>query len=411
MVPALSIEAKSALIETARCLWNRDISAAFVHLNRLSPQLKSDVCGRLEKATSLMEKIQAVEDVLCKHFPIHTPPSSPKDVPLGAKPIEIKAWYDCGFDPRFSFEGDFLLPSQDRSWTELSWHWAAYLEFQSRSYCSMDPNERKLRQLLLACAKAELAWSKTTLKTFTVDFDHTNFSVMRERDFLDSVSNLFHFFHPETTGRLYPDEALTPIHSINCPQGRSFDKRRARPKWENFDLRRTVSAGFWRLNSEMYSQLDPIEYNYVPHYLFIHAVQTSSEKLKNAIREFRTEIAATIVDSQCARLFSILKERIIPKLDAFHAAWTDYINSHDVLQEVQAIFSRQDHFCAYYEYFRAQNFHSFSALVSNWEEKMKMQKQETCLFDQAYESVKHAVLQEFPHTLSGRLLATIERKP
>ena len=76
----------------------------------------------------------------------------------------------------------------------------------------------------------------------------------------------------------------------------------------------------------------------------------------------------------------------------------------------QAIFSRQDHFQLYYEYFRAQDFHSFSTLLTNWDDKMKMQEVETDLFNLAYASVKKTVMQDFPTTLSGRLLHTIERK-
>lgn len=411
MIPPLSIEAKAALIDTARSLWNRNEPAALLHLDRLSPQLKSEVSDTLKAASSLSEKIEAVEKILSRHFPIQTPPSSPKETPQDAKIVEVKAWYDCGFDHRFSFEGDFLLSPPRNSWVQASKNLAAYLEFQSRSMLSSDPDECNIRQLLIASAKAELAWARTTAKTFTVAFDHTNFSVICERDFLDSVSKLYQVFHPHTTGRLYPDEVLTPIHSINCPQGTSFDKRRARPGWENYDLRRTVSAGFWRLNSEMYTDLDRIEYNYVPHYLFIDAVHASSDGVKNAIRELRYEINAISIDFQCARSVEALKGRLLPKLNAFHASWTAYIHSHDLLQEVQAIFSGQDHFQLYYEYFRTQSFHSFSTLLTNWDDKMKMQEVETDLFNLAYESIKKAVLRDFPNTLSGRLLRTIERKP
>ena len=339
MIPVLSIEAKAALIDTARSLWNRDEPAALLHLDRLNPQLKSEVSDILTNDSSLADKIKAVEKILSSHFPIHTPPSSPKETPLGARTVEIKAWYDCGFDYRFSFEGDFLLPPTRNSWYQASKNYIAYLEFQSRSMLASAPEECAIRQLLLASAKAELAWARTTAKTFTVAFDHTNFSVICERDFLESVSKLYQFFHPHATGRLYPDEVLNPIHSINCPQGTSFDKRRARPGWENYDLRRTVSAGFWRLNSEMYTDLDRIEYNYVPHYLFIDAVHASSDGVKNAIRELRCEITAISVDFPCARSVQVLRGRLLPKLNAFHVAWTAYINSHDLLQEVQAIFS------------------------------------------------------------------------
>jgi hypothetical protein len=456
----LSIEAKNSLFHTARCLRDQDERTALDHFSRLEPSCQNAVYHRLwevmgrpqthpdfgraafwgqdGQTAPLLRKVYAVEHVLSVRADTPIPVSRDiQQIPSGAIPI-IKdnnacgSWglgCDHGLDPRCSFDGTYINPPQQLSLWETLLSYIAYLEFVLSSYLSFDPEERSFRQMILTCAKAELGWAKVT--ELGLEFMGT-----REHDFLESASDLYKHLHPQTSQRLYPNELLIAIHLID---------NLAIPNWERAD-----DWGLWRLQQKMYlplidrrtntsrgAPLDPIENRHVPPYLFFHAIRAPSQALKTALREYRAELASITTDAKCARSFQACKERLLPKLEAFHAAWNNYINSHELLQEVRAFFEKEDHYRSFYDNMREQIPDSWFSLFLS---ELKYKILETCddvlnmvgiddvldmvgmLSDQCsrrfedgqytvrqrsagYNSLKTSVQRDFPHSHSARLLA------
>ncbi len=319
MPEILSASIKNSLISSARSLREGDELSALNHFRTVctqNPEIAGRVYGRLWEVMERPDRIdfgkaafwntegltapvpkktEAIEDILktlLEQSRIAPPPSLP--LPPGAKPLNgFHFFFDCGFDPRFSTDGDYLLPVESKSWEWLRkqiGQWAAYLEFICRAYCSFDPEERKLRQMILTCAKIEKAWGDQTKSTFTEEYDGPYPVFALEHAFLNKASEFYQMLHPGSPSapRLYPSETLQAIHSINKPQASYWRKERAVPGFENGDLSRCSIWGLWRLNEGLYSvynqqekrtirfAIDPHEFRYVPHYIFIHAIEEQS---------------------------------------------------------------------------------------------------------------------------------------
>ena len=431
----ISIEARNILVDTANCLRNQDESAARAHFSRLEPQAQHAVYHRLwevmgqpqthsdfgraafwnqdAQTAPLLQKLRAVEQGLVTPPNEERPRRQAMPIPSGASPVLLKCFNDCGFDPRFDFSGDYMNPPPESltCWETLV-SWITYIEFTLRSYFSFDPEERAFRQMLLASAKAELAWAKQTESTFIDSYDTRTHVWIREYDFLESASEFYKQLHPEQEGRLYPHELLVPIHMINHPQDGDWrwGKDRAEPNWENGDLSRCGSWGYWRLREEMYVYanrnrplIDPVEYHYVPHYLFIRATAAPSDALKTALREYRAALSSITTDAKCARSFETCKQQLLPKIEAFHTAWTNYIQSHELLQEVQAIFSKADPYRDEYDHNR-KKIPSFSTQFTEKIREIFHDDEQGRLHDEGYKSLERTVLRDFPHSHSARLL-------
>ncbi len=447
----LSADLKNALILTARSLREGDELSALNHFRTVctqNPEIANRVYGRLWEVMERPDRIdfgkaafwnadgqtapfpkktKAIEDILktlLDQSRIAPPPSPP--LPPGAKPLNgFHFFFDCGFDPRFSTDGNYLLPVESISWEWLCkqiGQWAAYLEFTCRAYCSFDPEERKLRQMILSCAKIEKAWGDQTKHTFTEEYEGIYSVFALEHAFLNRTSQFYQMLHPASppSTRLYPSEALQAIHSINKPQASYWRKELAAPGLENGDLSRCGIWGLWRLSKgryDVYNQrekrhirLDQHELRYVPHYIFIHAIEEPSCALKTAIREYRQELSSLITDQKCARSFASCKEKLLSKMHALHTAWDGYVNSHELLKEVNTVFSKQDHYKPLHdnELWETQMSHIpfFSTLYKTynlhvhdagayWHDHYR---------DEGSSHLKQAIQRDFPNTLSARLL-------
>jgi hypothetical protein len=451
MPSALTVGLKNSLIATARAFREGDEAAAWGHFTAASaqnPHIANQIYGRLwevmqspnivdfgqhafwnqqGQTAPLSKKTQAVEDVLkqwIQQAGMTLPPAAP--LPAGAIPVLMPAFFDCGLDPRFSFDGDYLLPTgQQFNWNTFCQtirQWIAYLEFSLRAYLSPNAEERNLRQMILSLAKAEHQWTKATQFTFTKSYELPQHVFTSQREFLDQASALYQAVHPTANApkRQYPNQLLVPIHNINKPQDESDHRSVALPGWENGDLSRCAREGYWRLRKEMYRvynetsrqsvELDQHNLRYVPHYIFIQATEQPAQQLKIALRDYRSELSSIINDPQSARSLQSCKQRLFTKLEAFHSAWNQYVSSHELLTEVNAVFSQHDPYKMSHEY-------------KKW--KMQMSKipffselhfQYTCSFygrshyweseydHLGYEALKQIVVQNFPQSANAQLL-------
>ncbi|MBI2811747.1 MAG: hypothetical protein HYX67_13100, partial [Candidatus Melainabacteria bacterium] len=356
----MPINANNSLISTARFLREQDEQTALNHflaVGRQSPEIENQVYRRLwevmdrpnthadfgraafwnrdHQSAPLSKKTQAIEDILntLSERPARTEPN----IPEGAKKVDLDAFHDCGFDPRFDPKGDYQLPQAKFSFSAWASEWIAYIEFTLRAHFSLDPAERALRQMILSTARTESQFSKYTQSAFVRESgfgsDISN-TFTSEHEFFNQTSDLFKTALPpaHTASRLFPSELLKASHSLAKPQAYYWDKSHLRPGNQNGDLSRCAHVGLWRLREEMYighgGRLDQFEYRFVPHYIFNHATNARSEELKTAMRSYRTTLSSLVVDQKCARSFAVCKEKLLPSLATFNTAWQNYVDSH-----------------------------------------------------------------------------------
>ena len=315
MTFSLSPDVKNSLIATARSLREGNEAAALTHFRSLqNTEVENRIYGRLwevmdypntfdfgryalwnqhGQTAPLPKKTQAIEDVLktlIEQAGFLRP--APLPLPPGAKEVSMPAFFDCGVDPRFSKDGNYLLPAEKLAVKSILSKWVARIEFFLRAYLSTDPEERRLRQMILSLAKAKEHLVKCTEYAFTNNIMEIPSVYVMQREFLEKASTMHKIAHPDPNAqpRLYPSEVITPVHPTNKPQNKLWAKNYARPNWQNEDLARSGSWGYWRLCEGMYESfnlssnrttyLDTFDLRYVPHYIFINATEKSSAEVK-----------------------------------------------------------------------------------------------------------------------------------
>lgn len=449
MTLPLSPDLKNSLISTAQAFREGDEAVALRYFHSASaqdPQVANQIYRQLwevmhcpnivdfgrhalwnqnGQTAPLSKKTQAVEDVLKMLIEQAGTPNSPS-LPAGVKPVIMPAFFDCGLDPRFSFDGNYLLPSLKNGFSLNSFRrtiseWIAYLEFFLRAHLSLNPEERALRQMILAVSKVENAWTKSTQFTFTEQYEAIQSVFVEQREFLEKASGLYQMLHlnPNAPARLYPCELLVPLHHINKPQSESDKKNATVPGKENGDLSRCARWGYWRLRKEMYDVYNPSrrrelldlhDLHYVPHYIFTNATGKPADNLKAALREYRAELASIVIDQKCARSFQACKEKLLPKLEAFHIAWNRHTDSHELLKEVNEVFSRMDPYKTSHDYkkwkMEMSNLPCFADLYMQYVMRFYDSSHywENRYDHEAYDSLKKIVLRDFPQSHNARLL-------
>jgi hypothetical protein len=313
---------------------------------------------------SLQQKaIKAVEKVILKDVP-EEPAAEKPAKPEDALEVKMTAFWDTGFDPRFDEGGNFLLAPEKRTMRKVIIEIVAYCLFVFKAYCSPWSEERQLRKAILLGASLEKVWSSYYVRALVNDFNDpcSNWIRLAEYDFLENTGDIFRKLNPSFPLQLrpFPREVITPIHRMNKPQDPRQGIEKMKPGLENEDL---VRIGFYRLSKDFYilnssnkekSSFDLFEYNYVPHYLFIHATRESANRLKLACRELRLQIAQTSTDFKCAFSFASCQEKLRPIFEEFNQAWQAYVNSHELLRENQEVWSHSDYRNEEYEALRAE---------------------------------------------------------
>lgn len=442
----IPLELKSFFINTARSLREGHEDRALQQFNEFAAQnflVAHRIHGRLWQLMDQPEsidiarhalwtqpglaptnkKIQAIEEVynaLLDEYGYVAPP--PPSIPENVKRVEMPAFFDCGFDPRFSEDGEYLLPTAKKGRLVSFIEWVASIVFSLRAYLSLNPDERALRQMVLSLAKTEKAWTNCTEYHSTDIYHSHEFDNVRiyEREFLTKASNCYKAFHPQPNApwTLYPRELLDPIHKINKPQAeQQRAKHLARPGWQNADLSRIGTSGFWRLGEGMYTihtrsgrieHLDKHAFKYVPHYIFIHAIEESANRLKIAMRTYRSTIASMSTDIKCTKSFAAFKEKLLRQSEDFNNAWNAYVNSHELVKEVQETFSTIDPYKQLYDH-EKRRWETTKPLSHAELSQITRKEDSPTYWKERYESAGYEMLRElvksaFPDSLNGRML-------
>ncbi|HSW85957.1 MAG TPA: hypothetical protein VLG49_00495 [Rhabdochlamydiaceae bacterium] len=332
--------------------------------------------------------------------------------------VALDAFYDMGFDPRFSKDGNYFHPQDKHSLKQRIAEIFNYTLFTCKAYLSPSKEERHVRKLLLKCAKLETVWTKLGQQAFAYGNDKTDPSLVQytEHDFFERTSDLYKSLKKAQAlpRRLFPSELLAPIHSINKPQSTSQTAEiiKNHPGRENGDLSRQVSNGFARLSKNFldFHPLDDQTKNkyYVPHDQFIKATEPSVWMFKDTCRNWRENVAHTIVDKKCAKSFQECRAELKKDLNKFESAWNFFIRSHELLKEVSEPFSQKDYYENYYRelrfksYFPKDLYMNISGYLYD-----SSHARENKAHDAGYESLKKDFADKYSHTLTGDLYKKI----
>jgi hypothetical protein len=363
--------------------------------------------------TSMLDRIKAVEKVILEdiNFPVTLSPIRPENFVA----VTRQEFYDTGFDPRFTVDGNFMEVPQ-RSLGQIASaivRFVAYYIFVAKSYLSFS-EERQLRKTILKAAFFEQMLSSYCIRAFREDLNDPwvkwlpEWIPLAEHDFLETAGNLYKkVLEIKDESRPFPREVISPIHCINKPQNSRWASDEIKPGMENGDLAR-AGVSFARLNREHFTLSDALEYDYVPHYLFIHATHESAEKLKLAFRELRQQIAETTTDLKCAFSFAACKAKLTPALSDFNNAWNEYFNSHELLQEAQVVWSQKDHRQREYDALRQEvkmpsgKIDDYRADQANRRSKQEHEACDRDLFD--------IYRRDYPASKTGRLMQAIHER-
>ncbi len=428
--------ARNPIIEVSAALHAKDPELVVQTMNLIPDHAKTKIYWRLwllmkspdiknygensfwSSAFPAQRKIEAVERVILEDAEPIPAPEKPVR-PANSVEVKMPAYWDTGFDPRFDEGGNFLLEPPKRSMAQVIVEVTAYCLFVIKAYCSPWKEERQTRKAILAGASFEKVWSSYYVRALVNNIDDpcVNWIPLAEHDFLENTGDIFRKLNhsPVLTPRPFPREVIFPIHRMNKPQDPNQAVEKMQPDLENTDLAR-MGFSFTRLNKDAFTleasgkrkfSFDPFEYDYVPHYLFIHATRQSAEKLKLACRELRLQLAQTPVDFKCAFSFALCQKKLRPVFERFNQAWQEYVQSHEILAESQTIWSQVDYRAREYAALRAET--KLSSKKADENRRIKGRPSEQA-YDTCQESLKKAYLAKYTGTKTGLLLRALYDK-
>jgi hypothetical protein len=433
MTPSI---ARSPVIEVSAALHAKTPDLVLQKMNLVPEHAKNKIYRRLwevmdkpnkpnygessfwEPTFPAQKKIEAVERVICEDAePLPDPVKQVQ--PANSVEVKMPAFWDTGFDPRFDERGNFILESPKKSMAQLIVEIAAYCLFVFQAYCSPWSEVRQNRKAILAGASFENIWSSYYVRALVNNIDDPCFHWIpqAEHDFLEKTGDIFRKLthSPVLTTRPFPREVIFPIHRMNKPQDSAWVIEKLKPGLENGDLAR-MGFGFTRLNKNAFT-LDPpgkekfsfdlLEYDYVPHYLFIHATQKSAENLKLACRELRLQLAQTPLDFKSAFSFPSCQVKLRPVFERFNQAWQEYVLSHEILSESQMVWSQVDYRAREYAALRGET--KLSPEKADEKRRIKDRPSEQA-YDTCQEALKTAYIAKYSATRTGRLLKALHDK-
>lgn len=365
------------------------------------------------------KKIEAVEKVILEDV-VRIPKEYGQPIlPNNVVEVKMPAFWDAGFDPRFDEGGNYLQAPGKRPMMQVIVETIAYCLFVFKAYFSPWKEVRELGKAILAGAFLEKVWSSYYVRFLVNDINDPcqNWISLAEYDFLENAGDILKKLDPSVSRqpRPFPREVIFPIHAMNKPQSAKQAADQLQPGMENQDLAR-CGISFARLSKDMYV-LEPegkekltvntLDFDYVPHYLFVDAIQARAGDLKLACRELRQQIAKTTTDFKCVFSFASCQEKLRPVFERFYLAWQEYVESHELLIENQKVWSQVDYHAPVYEALRAE-----TRLSSKKADEHRRKKDRPSV--QAYEACQKELTEDYTgvHAFSntGRFLKARDEK-
>lgn len=257
-------------------------------------------------------------------------------------PVSQTAFYDLGFDPDFSLDGNFFYKEQRAE--RPAFRFLLLLIKMIRSitkYTSFlqTPEEKEFRKLV----QIEKSWQKAAQANgMLYPVDNTNLNKMfwqvkapyiyelKEHQFFKQLSKITNI--NESNKNIYPSELLKPLHRFNRPQQPSCQSKEhiLNKGVRNNDVARLEAWGFTLLGNHD-------EKYFIDHKSFLRSIDAAGDKLKHTIRELRTALRKENYEG--------FKE----KLPKFEKHWNEYITSHELLKDLVLVYSQKDFFEVKYQ--------------------------------------------------------------
>ena len=256
-------------------------------------------------------------------------------------PVEQTAFYDLGFDPDFSIDGNVFYKQQASfalfySILKMVRNVVKYFLKILQGKIFQDIPEKKAFQELM---KIEKIWQKTAQAKgmlYPVDTDNLNkvfwqvkapyICSLKEHQFFHQLSKLASI--KESTKQVYASELLKPLHNFNRPQVPSSQSKKhileqKDREVRNVDVARMGLWGFILLGNQGKG---------ISHKDFLESIDIAGNRLKQTIRDLRF-----VLRRGDAKAFN-------EKLHIFKLDWNAYVKSHPLLKELAVVYSQKNFF-------------------------------------------------------------------
>lgn len=262
-------------------------------------------------------------------------------------PEEIKvnqtAFYDLGFDPNFSVDGNTFYNKQSLYKEQPGFnffHFLIKMVYHVIKYFFQTPEEKTFQELI----KIEKSWQEVAQAKgmlYLEDTDNINKTFwqskapyicdLKEYQFFKLLSKIASV--NESVKQAYSNQLLYPVHAFNRPQILDQSKKNIlNPKDTSKEIRNGDVA---RLSKWGFALLDNHTKNYrINHKIFLKKISKDeiSDKLKLSVRELRLALR-----KEDYKEFS-------EKLEVFKQSWDKYVKSHPLLEELSIVYSQEDFF-------------------------------------------------------------------
>ena len=314
------------------------------------------------------------------------------------KKIEVKqtAFYDLGFDPSFSEDGNFFY--QERS---LAFFVRSIIRVLCRiKYFIFPPQIASVPKEFHQLVQIEKNWQKAAqaegmlYKADNNDFNKAFWQLkspficeLKEHQFLKQLSHI-----ASLRNKTYASELLKPLHAFNRPQKPSSQSKMhiLAENGENSDIGRLSSWGFSLLgdHTKEYKNF------YIKHRDFLHAIDTPGDKLKRSVRELRT-----VIRQQDYHAFN-------EKLKVFEAHWDEYVGSHELLKTLSSMYSQESFFENKYQeqeelYQEMQNPHVYAE--NNFLMNLSQKISSAFNYQEGSERIYKGILSKLPDSSTAKL--------
>ena len=281
----------------------------------------------LDPAIQVSEKVTLDNPVKTKSSNFFDKYVSPEEIK-----VNQTAFYDLGFDPDFSVDGNIFYKKQSCYKDQpgfIFFHFLIKTVYNAIKYFMQTPEERTFQKLV----KMEKIWHESGLENgmlYPSDNDlkgvwqsqtMPDMCYLREYQFFKKMSQI------DNSPKTYAADLLRPLHLFNRPQSPSEDNKEQILKGEclrNRDVARLERWGFSLLGNHVEQPIS--------HKEFLEAINIPADQLKLAIRDLRA-----VIRKKNYKEFT-------NKLENFRKAWGGYINSHELLKDLSALYSQGDYF-------------------------------------------------------------------
>lgn len=262
-------------------------------------------------------------------------------------------FYDAGFDFRFSENGTEYLAPKKLSFNERIYEITSKFVFFFKAHFFSSKEEKKVRQGVLQCAKAEKFLSKCSVEWLNKGNEkYAKSFIYGEHDFFEKIGQLYKgifsmYIHNE---RPFPNELLLPIHLTNKNQSTWTRKEH----WNNEgNIPGNVIAEFKSL-VPMFPLLNAEKdfENKVDHYEFCKSFEEQEKILKEECRNLRRFLYKSTTDYKNSSDYRSWKYKLETQLTKFSNAWRTYSLSHPLIHDAGLVLSDKDHYAGKYSAFK-----------------------------------------------------------